>query len=152
MMNDAENAIREAIAELDLQDSVVRVSEIDAGDIVESAAAKFVADRNRLWWWEALTDSLPQESITLPDSSNLGYISKICPSGPAYLFATDDGFPPWPVFRGDAFNFERILAECYAFEYAIVSEDMSWMVLENHHNVIVGIGAGVVESLRDFAA
>ena len=151
-MNDAENAIREAIAELDLQDSVVCLSVQDADDLIESAAAKFVVDRSRLWWWESLTDSLPQESITLPESPSPGYISEICPSGPAYLFVTNDEFPPWPVFRGDASDFERILGECPLFEYAIVSEDMSWMVLENHHSVFVGIGAEVVESIKSFAA
>ena len=111
-----------------------------------------MTDQNRLWWWEVLTDSLPQASITLSESLMPGYVSKICPDGPAYLLATDDRFPPWPVFRGSASEFDRILGECHAFEYAIVSEDMSWMVLENHHNVLIGIGSGAVDSVKSFRA
>lgn len=72
----------------------------------------------------------------------------VCSDKDAWLFASDDNFPPWPVFVGRPSDLSVVIAECRYFEYAVASPALDWIIFENHHNSLIAAGYPVVSRLR----
>jgi hypothetical protein len=35
---------------------------------------------------------------------------------------------------------QAVIGECYGFEYYLIAKDLSWLLCENHHDTLIGIG------------
>ena len=62
------------------------------------------------------------------------------PNEEAYLFVTDDEWPPWTGLRGGLSAIAAMLRELSFFEYFVVGLEMTWIVFDTHHNTLVGYG------------
>ena len=80
-------------------------------------------------WWEDL--KLPYEYFNRSDRT----LSEVMPSleGSVYLLPEAPQFAF--VYRLRATDVETVIMDCPGFEYAIASEDGSWLIVENHHDV-----------------
>ena len=57
------------------------------------------------------------------------------------LIVTDDQFEPSGVVAGPSPEaILHLLSETPSFEYAVTDPEVRWLVLDNHHNVLVTVG------------
>jgi len=111
----------------------------------------FVASGDRKWWWEDFRE--PGRSITFEDGNGWTRVSDIAPDAnePVWFIAEDDSFPHYPVFETTPEIASLVIGECYGFEYYLVAKDLSWLLCENHHNVMCAAGAAVEARLQNAA-
>ena len=100
----------------------------------------FVEGADRQWWWEAFKEKT--ESITFDDNLGFKRIVEIVPNGneTIWFVAEETQLPFYPVYETTPEVVQKIIGECYGFEYYIVPKDKSWLLCENHHNRVIGIG------------
>ena len=123
---------------------------LDAAKVVEQAEARFTTAPGHRWWWEVLREDLPFQTCNVR-AEDFGLVGIVCPDAPAWLLVSDDSDQPWPVYEAHPSDVARILEESPFFEFVIVAKDMTWLVLENHHNVFIAVGEPVATNLRKVA-
>ncbi|GAB3740404.1 hypothetical protein GCM10027594_20370 [Hymenobacter agri] len=114
--------------------------------IMKKIEDKFVSARydTVLWWWSGYLRG-PVHSVLLPGLP-VEALDKIIPLHEQVWFvAEDDKF--W-LFEGDIKSIQQVLAESHAFEYYIVSKKYEWLLCENHHDVLFGVGDIIIEKLK----
>lgn len=139
--------IENAIDVLGLIEEVVLVK--DGADILyRSLIDVFVDGGDRRWWWEAF--SSPSESITINDGKGFERLLQLVPdiNELVWFVVEDDQLPYYPIFEASTKNIVKVIDECFAFEYYLVPKDKSWLLCENHHNRIIGVGNKVVLSIQ----
>lgn len=111
----------------------------------------FVKDDNKHWWWESF--SQPSFSVQFPDGKGYELITKLVPSSTelVWFLADEEQLSVFPVYEGTPEAIQSILGECYAFEYYIVPKTKEWLLCENHHNNIIGIGEQVISNLKQYS-
>lgn len=141
--------IEDAVAALGLSPSEIFVlSDSDAAELIRSVGTRFVDDPTRRWWWEGLCQ--PNASLHVADGRGLDLVASLVPLAceRVLLVASDGDRPAWPVFSVARGSLAPVLGHCPAFEYLIVASDHSWLMGENHHDVVFAAGEAVVERLR----
>lgn len=142
--------ITSAIHELNLESRVRPLPPAEAERAIAAAQERFVAEPTALWWWDSLRPELFVES-TSHAKQGYRFLPIVCPDIEAWLFASDDQAPPWPVFAGTPSVLSAVIGECRYFEYAIVSPTLDWIIFENHHNILVATGEPVASRLHQLA-
>lgn len=138
---------------LGLTDDQLRLLPDDEGrQVFDAALAQFVRSGNRRWWWEDFR--LPETSVRFADGSDYQLLSCIVPSPTerVWFIVEDDKKPFYPVYESDAATIEKVIGECYFFEYYVVAKDFRWLVCETHHNDMIAVGAQVQSRLLQCAA
>lgn len=109
----------------------------------------FVNGADRRWWWEDL--SLPYASIQFAHDKAYTALPKLVPNANDNIWwmVEDVISPTYPIYEATANSAVEIIGNCFAFEYYLIAKDMSWMVCENHHGTIIGVGDTVIESIND---
>ncbi len=107
---------------------------------------KFVSAKydKLLWWWNGYLKG-PVHSVLLPGWP-VDALHKLIPlREKVWFIAEEDKF--W-LFEGNVESIQKVLAECYSFEYYIVSKKYEWLLCENHHDVLFGVGEFIIEKLK----
>lgn len=141
--------IEDAVATLGLSPSEIFVlSDADAAELIRSVGPRFVDDPTRRSWWERLRQ--PSASLHVADGRGFDLVASLVPSAcERVLLVASDGAPPmWPVFDVARGSLAPVLGQCPGFEYLILASDHSWLMGENHHDVVFAAGDAVVERLR----
>jgi hypothetical protein len=125
------------------------LGDAEARSVASEAKAAFVEDACAVWWWEhfrqiATTAQTEQGWKLLPELVP-------CSTESVWLITEEDDAGNHQVLETTAVWASRILGECYAFEYYLVAKDLSWLVGENHHDVVFAIGKDVEQKLRQHA-
>jgi hypothetical protein len=121
-------------------------------EIVDRVLSTFVVDgpdrRRLVWLWEQL--KRPTHSSMRGPAYKL-LQTLVDPTTRIWLLTEDWGRTKrdgcfW-VFEGDVAAIADVLDNMHALEYYLVSRNIDWMLLENHHDVVVGAGEWIVEKL-----
>jgi hypothetical protein len=150
MIETVKDEIQRAIQRLGLNDSDIRLLPDEVGRPVFNAVVlHFVASGNRRWWWEDFR--FPSTSIRFSDQKGFERIGEVVPNKreKVWFIAEDDQMPFYPVYEATPEAIQAVIGECYGFEYYLVAQDLRWLICENHHDVLIAIGAEVEEN--DFA-
>ena len=111
----------------------------------------FVKGGNRLWWWE----SFRKNAITIDPKDNKGYecIKQIVPDSKelVWFLAEEDELPFFPIYEGTTDAIVKVLGGCFAFEYYLIPKNKNWLLCENHHNEIIGVGETIENRMVKFA-
>ncbi len=67
------------------------------------------------------------------------------------ISAENISVPVFPIYETTAEVASTIVGECYCFEYYLIPKDTSWLICENHHNRIIGVGNSVIKKLGEVA-
>lgn len=105
------------------------------------------------WWWEHLRE--PQAGIQTDGGvASFTLVSQLVPNPDAccYFIAEDDLAPFYPVYLSTPRLSRAVVGECFGFEYYLVAPDFSWLIGENHHDCVFGVGEPIVSALRRQAA
>lgn len=157
-MYETPNSILAAARELGL--SPARFRQVGPGRfsavldrILETFTRGGIANRGRSWLWEDLED--PAYSLVRPHAYRV--IRQVAPPETPVWFMTedDDGTKRhgnyW-LFEGDLGAVVDIIENHSYLEYYVMSRKLEWMLLENHHNVLYGVGEWIVARLHALEA
>ncbi|WMS86585.1 DUF6756 family protein [Pleionea litopenaei] len=87
----------------------------------------------RIWLWEAIEE--PYASYQ-PDDGIEELNSLLCHSDTYWFIASDEDGKYW-VLEGTGEAIVSVLSETRYFEYYITNKEISWLICENHHGVMV---------------
>jgi hypothetical protein len=59
--------------------------------------------------------------------------------------------PYFPVYDATPAVVQQIIGECYGFEYYLIAKNLSWLLCENHHDMVIAVG-GVRQRLEESGA
>lgn len=142
-----ESEIEQARRTLRLTDNDLRLLPEEEGrKIYHAAESQFVATPGRRWWWE----DLRQTAITCHFDEDNGweYLSALVPSPEERVwFIAGDDPRAVLVYESTPGVIQKIVGECYYFEYIIVARNFRWLLGENHHGLMFAIGEGVAINL-----
>ena len=112
----------------------------------------FVEGRDRRWWWESF--SKPSESVQFTDGKGFERIIDLVPNKKekVWFVAEEDQLPFYPIYEAIPETIQKIIGECYGFEYYIIPKSKEWLLCENHHDYVVGVGEVVISKLVKYAA
>jgi len=98
----------------------------------------FVKSGDRKWWWE----DFRQKYFILKDLENYDVLKEILPDTEekVWFMIEDDEDPFYPIYEVKAAFIPIILSEYYYFEYYIINKNKDWLLCENHHDRVYGIG------------
>ena len=145
--------IRAAVARLELApDSFAEVSEEDGRRLFDAFLVRFTGGVDARWWWEHF--SLPASTVQFADGKGFTRISQLVPDArqKVWFVAEDDQLPYYPVYEATPAAAERVIGECYAFEYYLISKDLRWLLGENHHDTMFAIGEEVRSRMPSYGA
>lgn len=139
MLNDElNNEIRNILA------SGMQIDELNddsSKQIINDIAEQYVIDRDFIWWWECLS----KENTIIDYDDGLGwdcFAKFIQPlEQQVYIVVTDDEPEPWSIYKGSLLAVIDLLNNMWRFEYFIISEDLSWVIFDTHHNSLVITGS-----------
>ena len=101
------------------------------------------------WLWEFLRE--PNTSIQFDDA--LPFVKPLfAPHTPVWLMVEDT----WGKKRGNYWLFEStygtavaVLENFHFIEYYLVDRKLDWMLMENHHGYVIGVGEPALAAVRD---
>jgi hypothetical protein len=152
-MNTVVAEIERALVTLQLPPEAMRLLADGQGEAVYFAALRhFVSSGDRRWWWEAFRD--PGFSVAFEAGDGWRAIPHVCPAPNelVWFIAEDDQLPHYPVFETTPQTASEVIGQCYAFEYYVIAKDLSWLLCENHHNLMCAIGPAIEKRLLTLAA
>lgn len=141
--------VNKAIAQLNLQDAVQLVD--DNGELYLMLLKHFVEGNDRRWWWESFKEE--SESIAFEDGKGFERVLKIVPNPNevVWFVVEDDQLSYYPIFECSVTNAVSIIGECFAFEYYLIPKSKNWLICENHHNYVIGVGSEITKGLSSHA-
>ncbi len=108
----------------------------------------FLKSGDRQWWWEDFS----KECFNFKSNKyHFKQLTSIIPDldKEVWFMVEDDYEDYYPIYKCNPRIIGDILGECFAFEYYVISKDMNWLICENHHNRLFGIGDLVREKNID---
>ena len=148
-MGTVKDEIKEATQTLGLsEEQFAPVPENESMKLYQRLRNRFCSFPDAYWWWE----SFKAEHSSLHFENGKGFLklTEICPD-PAesvWFVAESSTLPSFPVYEGTVEAIQRVIGECHAFEYYLVNKECSWLVCENHHDVVFAVGSPVKERLE----
>lgn len=135
VMQEIENAI------MKLNFSVEEISSLAPEDnqiLYQELLSTFVENGNRRWWWEDFKNSFTFKTFENPFEQ----LNTIIPdlNSHVWLMLEDTEQDFYPIYEVKPTLIKDIIGNCFGFEYYIISKDKSWLICENHHNQLIGIG------------
>ena len=145
-MSEVIEEIESAITKLGLEKDVMRLEDDEAKAAYLDLLATFVEGEDRRWWWESFKK--PSKSKVYEDGKGFERLTEIVPDSKELIWfiAEESQLPYYPIFEASTENVVKIIGECFAYEYYIVPKHKRWLLCENHHDVVLGIGDEVVSS------
>ncbi|MEH2015045.1 DUF6756 family protein [Nostoc sp.] len=146
--------IEEAIKTLNLSCNDFRlVSLHEYEQILVSILERFTSlskkGLNYPWWWGSFKE--PSCSIHLEYAPDV--LKELVPLEETVWFVTED----WKrtkqhgnywLYEGKIVVIADLIAEMYGFEYYIVSKKFEWLLGEDRHGVLIGVGQSMTEKIE----
>ena len=141
-----------AILAIGIGDLLHRLPAPEAAVLRAELVSEFVKGHDRRFWWEALSHQ--SEGIQFSDGSGFTHIEGFVPDPEerCWFIVEDFESDDFHIYEATPELAVKIINECYGFEYYLVAKDRRWLICENHHNVVVGVGTEVVTAIKRFRA
>jgi hypothetical protein len=147
--------IRGAVARLAWPASRFRVlPNGEASEVWRSVEACFVVEPRNGWWWSWFRPEPVTARYIGETSHGYRYITEVAPTSSdlLWLIAGDCLDRSFAVCEASIGDIRDVIGECYGFEYYIVPKDLSWLLCENHHDVLIAVGDAIRDRLLDMAS
>ena len=142
-MGEVTQEIAKAISSLNFSKEDVALLESKEGrKIFDKLLSNFVRSGDRRWWWE----DFKKESFSfIQKDKPFEILNEVIPftNEKVWLMVEDDLEDFYPIYEIRAEIIKDIVGECFGFEYYIIDKQMDWLICENHHNRLIGIGEKV---------
>ena len=144
--------IESAINKLGLRESDIRLLPAEENRaLYESLVERFVSGGDRRWWWEAFKEETASQ--VFDDGMGFQRIPELVPDAKEKLWFVVEEYQMefYPIYETTAEVAAAVIGECYGFEYYLVPKDQRWLICENHHNRVIGLGNSVINKLGGVA-
>ena len=99
----------------------------------------FVKSGDRRWWWEDFKyDSFDFITYDKPFEQLVDLIPDLTKN--VWFMIEDNSEDYYPIYDCNPKIIGQIIGECFGFEYYIIDKDKGWLICENHHNRLIGVG------------
>ena len=145
--------IARATAKLALgSDDIHLLSESESRSLYYELLSHYVTGPDRRWWWEAF--AYPSATTSVPGDDAFTLIPSLVPDPeePVWFMVEEDQLDHYPIYDTTPTVAEQIIGECYGFEYYLIAKDRRWLLCENHHGALIGIGQPVTSRIEANAA
>ena len=115
--------------------------DVEAQDLVGQVKGKFVMEgASSRWWWESLRGEY--EAVQYRDFAHWLELmqARIAEQPAVRLIVTDNQIEPTGVVSGPPEAILHVLGETPLFEYALTDPALRWLILDNHHDVLITVG------------
>ena len=143
-MYETANKVLESVRELEITSEAFRqVSPNQWESILKSIFEEFATTSNTsaTWLWE----NLKKQGVRFQTENSLNYIVSLFePETNVWIL-----FEDWDrtkrngnywLFEGNYGTTIDVLNNMHGLEYYIVDKKMHWMIIENHHDILIGVG------------
>jgi hypothetical protein len=116
--------------------------------IMKKIEERFVKDQfNKwVWWWDGhFKDPVYASGLF---KAPFVILNELVPVQELVWFIAEGRKNKFWLFEGDIESIQKVIGESYAFEYYIVSKKYEWLLCENHHDVLFGVGEIIIERLK----
>ncbi len=148
-MGEVEQEISIAIEKLSLLDKQITKLDYENGKkIYYELLNFFVKSGDRRWWWE----DFKQDSFDFNDYEYpFEHLSDIIPdlTENVWLMVEDDHEDYYPIYDCKPSIIGLIIGECFGFEYYVIDKNKEWLICENHHNRLIGVGQILKDKNKD---
>jgi len=127
------------------------VDDAFAKSMLAEIQMRFVGRTDLRWWWEAF-EVKPAGSISFASGQGWQYLTAIAPTATERVWFVAEDIHEFALYHSTVEGIQAVIGECYGFEYYVVAKDLTWIICENHHDVVIAAGDGVVDKLRALAA
>lgn len=152
--SDFRSHVEEAVKALSLSDCDFRlVSLHDYERILVAILDRFTTlgkkGFNYSGWWGSFKE---QHSSVYPADAPAALRELVSPQETVWFVAENKGSAKqhgnfW-LYEGKVAAVVKVIEEMYAFEYYIVSKKFEWLLGEDHHGVLVGVGQPITEKIE----
>ncbi|MFZ2281536.1 MAG: DUF6756 family protein [Prosthecobacter sp.] len=106
-------------------------------DILDQVAERFLKrgkrDLNKIWLWNEFRN----ETGSSQPEDVLSALTEMMEAQTSYWFIASDENGKYWVAESSGSSIITVLREMYAFEYYILDKQMSWILCENHHGMLI---------------
>lgn len=143
--------IQKARREILLNENVFKeVSHLAYEEILEKVNSNFLTTNrysDTIWWWQVYKN-LKQHAIHFREGYAFEIFTELLPvKETKYWFIASEENGKYWVYESNVEAIEMILKEMYGFEYYIVDKKYNWVLCENHHDILIGLGDEIVDKL-----
>ena len=145
--------IENALRKLGVPPESFRLLSDEEGSVLyQELFEEFVTGADRRWWWEAF--SKPSSSKNFEDGRGFERIEELVPNPEerVWFVVEEDQLPFFPIYEATPNIIQKVIGECYAFEYYIIPKSKAWLLCENHHNLVIGVGKQISSRLETCCA
>lgn len=139
-MGQVKAKVEQAIDTLRLQKADIAELDKETGrKVYEDLLQHFVKSGDRRWWWE---DFKQESFIFIDHDPPFALLNQIIPNSDemVWFMVEDDEEAFYPIYEVRPAVIKDIIGECFAFEYYVIDKSKEWLLCENHHNCLIGIG------------
>lgn len=136
--------ITEAADQLGVRELLTELPKEEAAVMRRRIEDTFLVVPSYDWWWERLKDGRNHWSEA-PGWKAIDVIAAFSASSPVWLLPVYD--EKGEVFRVTMPVAVNILRQSKLDEVAFVADDLSWMLIINHHDAVFGAGPRAIEHL-----
>lgn len=139
-MGEVSKEISIAIKTLNYSEEQIKLLDFGSGKkLYYELLEWFVKSGDRRWWWE----DFKQESFDFleydkPFEQLIDFIPDLEKN--VWLMIEDDQEDFYPIYDCQPLIIGNLIEECFGFEYYVISKSKNWLICENHHNRLIGIG------------
>lgn len=123
------------------REEIIELPENKAEKIRKAVQATFLDTSDPQWWWEHLIGDEWSEEI----EDAWKHLSSVCPEEKVWFIPLEEHGSA--VYETTPDIVSKVLGESPAFEYALVGQNLDWILIENHHNYLIGCGHAVQNKL-----
>lgn len=126
-----------------------RVPSDEAQRVYDTALRHFVPKGRPRWWWEHFPAST---GVYFTQGDGPQHLTKFVPDANerVWFIAEDFVSPEYSLWEASVQDVQAVLAECHGFEFSLIQQQWRWLICENHHNVMVAVGAEVEARLQAY--
>lgn len=148
-MGEVSQEISVAIKTLKYSEGQIKLIDFDSGrELYYKLLDWFVKSGDRRWWWE----DFKQESFDFPEYEKpFEHLIEIIPDSDknVWLMVEDDQEDFYPIYDCQPSIIGKLIGECFGFEYYVIDKNKDWLICENHHNRLIGLGQKLKEKNLD---
>lgn len=148
-MGEVSQEIHNAIKALHYSDEQIKKLHFDDGKLVFNELLNhFVKSGDRRWWWEDFNEvSFDFIDYEKPFEHLIDIIPSVTDN--VWLMVEDDQEDYYPIYDCKPSVIGHMISACFGFEYYVIDKSMEWLICENHHRRLIGIGRKLKEKNID---
>jgi hypothetical protein len=148
-VGEVEQEISIAIETLRLSDNQINKLDYEKGKkIYYEFLDFFIKSGDRRWWWEDFNeDSFDFIYYEKPFEHLIDIIPDLTEN--VWLMVEDEHEDYYPIYDCNPSIIGQIIGECFGFEYYVIDKNKEWLICENHHHRLIGLGQILKEKNKD---